>query len=140
MSKEWFSTRLKESVAAEYKQAMELFKQRLTWEDRRKQQAVEIAELFSLWLQQSYDSRKDVNLIRYELQKKYWELALWLDEPVLQALHKAFRSASNPGIAHKEALIAVRRLIVGPDDGIRPEELFHFDASKPFPNPSAGST
>jgi hypothetical protein len=59
MSKEWLSTRLKESVAAEYKQAMELFKQRLTWEDRRKQQAIEIAELFSLWLQQSYDSRKE---------------------------------------------------------------------------------
>jgi hypothetical protein len=133
LSKEWISTRLKESVAAEYKEALEVFKQQLAWRELRKRQAVEIAELFALWMQHNYDSSKDVNLTRYDLQKKYWELALWLDEPILKAVHKAFQSAPNPGIAHKEALIEVRRLIVGKDDEIRAEDLFHFDAIKPSP-------
>jgi hypothetical protein len=132
--KEWMSTRIKESIGAEYKKALELFKQQITWEDKRKQQAAEIAELFSLWMQANYDKKKDVNLIRYELQKKYWELALWLDAPVLQAVHDALKSASNPGLFHKKALIAVRRLYVGSDDPIRPEELFHWDA---LPVPAA---
>jgi hypothetical protein len=116
--KEWASNRLKESIGAEYKKALELFKQQITWEEKRKQQAAELAELFSLWMQANYDKTRDVNLIRYELQKKYWELALWLDAPVLQAVHEAFRSASNPGIAHKKALIAVRRIYVGNNDPV----------------------
>jgi hypothetical protein len=126
--KEWFSTRLKESVGAEYKKALEVFKNEIAWEERRKQQAAELAELFSIWMQANYDKEKDVNLIRYELQKKYWELALWLDAPVLQAVHDAFKAAAHPVITHKKALIAVRKIYLGKDDPIRPEELFHWDA------------
>ena len=97
-------------------------------EEKRKQQAAELAELFSLWLQESYDKTEDRNLMRYELQKKYWELALWLDAPVLQAVHNAFKSAAHPGIEHKKALIAVRRVYLGGNDPVRPEELFHWDS------------
>ena len=126
--KEWVSTRLKESVAAEYERALEVFKSQIAWEEKRKQQAAELAELFSIWMQANYDKEKDVNLIRHELQKKYWELALWLDAPVLQAVHDAFKASAHPGIKHKEALIAVRRIYLGKDDPISPEELFHWDA------------
>jgi len=125
--KEWISARLKESISAEYKKALEVFKQELGWEDKRKQQAAELAELFSLWLQSNYDKTKDKNIGRYELQKKYWQLVLWLDPPVLRAIHKAFASSGNPGITHKEALIAVRRLFVGNDDPIQPQDLQHWE-------------
>jgi hypothetical protein len=125
--KEWISARLKESISAEYKKALEVFKQQLIWEDKRKQQAAEIAELFSLWLQSNYDKKKDANLGRYELQKKYWQLALWLDAPVLRAVHQALASANNPGITHKAAMISVRRLFVDKDDPVQPEELYHWD-------------
>lgn len=37
--KGWISTRLQESIGAEYKEALELFKQQIAWEERRKQQA-----------------------------------------------------------------------------------------------------
>lgn len=47
-------------------------------------------------------------------------MVLWLDPPVLKALHAAFASASNPGLAHKEALIQVRRAFVGAHDMIEP--------------------
>jgi hypothetical protein len=125
--KEWVSIRIKESVGAEYKKALEIFKNQIAWEERRKQQAAELAELFSIWMQANYDKKKDVNLIRYELQKKYWELVLWLDATVLQAVHKALKSSANPGIKHKEALISVRRIYIGENDPIRPDELFHWD-------------
>jgi len=131
--KEWASTKIKESIGAEYNKALEIFKSQINWEEKRKQQAAELAELFSIWMQANYDKEKDPNLIRYELQKKYWELALWLDAPVLQAVHEAFKASAHPGIKHKEALIAVRRIYLGKDDPILPEELFHWDAlpSKP---------
>lgn len=125
--KEWVSTRLRESIGAEYKKALELFKQQIAWEEKRKQQAAEIADLFSLWLQHNYDKSRDVDLIRYDLQKKYWELVFWLDAPILQAVHQAFASASNPGISHKQALIAVRQIYLGKDDPILPNDLFHWD-------------
>lgn len=124
--KQWISTRLKESISAEYKKALQVFKQQISWEDKRKQQASEIAELLSLWLKPSYDKKMDYNLGKYEFQKKYWQLALWLDAEVLDAVHNAFASANNPGITHKEALIAVRKLFIGKEDPIRPEHLYDF--------------
>ncbi len=124
----WISVRLKESISAEYKKAVEEFKQQLGWEEKRRLQAAEIADMLSLWRGRSkYDKTKDENLDRYELQKKYWQLALWLDAPVLKAVHQAFASWENPGITHKTALIAVRRLFVGNDDPIQPDEIFSFD-------------
>jgi len=76
---------------------------------------------------EDYDKKGDRNLNLYSLQRKYWELVLWLDAAVLQAVHNAFKQASNPGISHKEALITVRRKFVGNDDPIRAEELYHWD-------------
>jgi hypothetical protein len=126
--REWISFQLKESISAEYKKALEEFKQQLGWEEKRRLQAAEIADIFSLWRgQHKYDKMKDENLVRYELQKKYWQLALWLDAPALKTVHQAFASWDNPGITHKAALIAVRKLFVGNDDPIQPDELFSFD-------------
>ena len=124
----WISVRLKESISAEYKKALEEFKQQLGWEEKRRLQAAEIGNILSLWRgRYKYDKTKDENLDRYELQKKYWQIALWLDAPVLKALNQAFASSDNPGNTHKDALIAVRRLFVGNDDPIQPEELCHWE-------------
>lgn len=133
LSKEWIAVRLKESIAAEYKQALEEYKSQLQWEEKRKQQAAEIAELFSLWMKHNYFPEESNNKIRYELQKKYWELVLWLDAPVLNAVHIAFKSSTNPGITHKQALIAVRKLYVDENDGIKADDLFHWNADSESP-------
>jgi len=126
--KNWISVRLKESISAEYKKALEEFKQQLGWEEKRRLQAAEIADILSLWRGRfKYDKTKDENLDRYELQKKYWQIALWLDAPVLRAVHQAFASSDNPGITHKVALIAVRRLFVGKDAPIQPQDLQHWE-------------
>jgi hypothetical protein len=126
--REWISVRLKESISAEYKKAFEEFKQQLGWEQKRRLQAAEVVDFFSLWRGlHKYDKTKDENLVRYEVQKKYWQIALWLDAPVLRAVNQAIASSDDPGITHKVALIAVRRLFVGDDDPIQPQDLYHWE-------------
>jgi hypothetical protein len=126
--REWISSRIKESIAAEYARALEEFRSRVAWEQKRKEQASEVADVVSLWLKGNYDTKTDPNLTLYELQRRYWGLALWVDAPILRALHEALASPGNPGILHKKALIAVRKLYIGNDDPITPEELYHWPA------------
>jgi len=135
LSREWISARLKESIADEYKRQLEQFKQSLQWEARRREQAARVAEVFSLWMAANYDSSRNVNELRYELQQKYWELSLWLDAPILRQVNAVVISAAAPGIKHKAALVAIRKLIVGMGDDVKPEELAHWDAIKPVIDP-----
>lgn len=98
-----------------------LFKSRITWEIRRREQTSQIAELVSLWVVRGYDKTRDENLVRYEAQKKYWELALWLKAPVLRALNEAFKGG---GAGHyKDAMILARKMIVGHKDDVKADEL-----------------
>ena len=127
LSREWIKTRLQESIAHEYKKALEEHKESIQWESRRREQATQIAELISLWVVGSYDKTRDKNMDRYQIQKKYWELALWLEPSVLRALNKAFTGDPLATLRYREALITVRKAIVGGTDDIRPEELVHWN-------------
>ncbi len=129
--KGWISTRLQESIGAEYKEALELFKQQIAWEERRKQQAAEVADVLSLFVLNSYDNKTEPNLTRYELQKQYWKLALSLDAAILQKVHDVFKSWNSPIVHQLNALIAVRRMYVGEHDAIQPEELWHWNPLPP---------
>jgi hypothetical protein len=133
LSKEWLAARLKESVADEYKRQLELFKDSLQWETRRREQAAKVAEVFSLWMAANYKSSSNVNDLRYELQQKYWELSLWLDATILRQVNAVLTSADAPGLRHKAALVAIRKLIVGEQDDVEPGELAHWDAISPVP-------
>ena len=118
----------KKSISAEYKKSLENYKQMLLWESVKKEKATAIAEILSLWLLHNYDKKRDRNLINYELQRKYWELSLWLDAPILRILNKPLIKKGPPGISHKKALSAVRKLILGDcNDPIKPKEFVHFD-------------
>jgi hypothetical protein len=120
-------TKLNASIAHGYQKALEEYKGSLQWESRRREQATQIAELISLWVAGNYDKRLDKNLARYQIQKKYWELALWLEPCVLRALNKAFTGDQFTTLRYKEALIAVRKAIVGATDDIQPLELVHWN-------------
>jgi len=101
------------------------FKARIVWENRRREQTSQIAELISLWIVRNYDKKRDKNQILYDTQKKYWELVLWLEAPQLRALNKAFRGGGAG--YYKEALILARKKIVGAKDDVKVEELLHWD-------------
>ena len=125
--REWLTVRLIESVADEYKKSMEKFKDTLQWETRRREQAIKVANLISLWLLKEYDKSCDPNKNIYQVQEKYWELALWLDAPILRELNLLFIKKGPVGIKHKETLVAIRKIIVGNEDDVRAEELVHWD-------------
>jgi hypothetical protein len=103
---------------------IEEFKKALEWETRKREQVAQIAELVSLWIKKKYFPACDDNQVRFDAQKKYWELALWLPAPVLKKLNEAF-TKSNAG-DYKEAMILARKIIVGEKDDVRAEELVHW--------------
>jgi hypothetical protein len=78
---------------------------------------------------------KDMVARRIELQRRYWEIALWLDAPVLRELNKFALGGGEQGVQHKIALIHVRKLIVGDDDDVTHEELVHWDPTPPSISP-----
>lgn len=135
--KNWLLVRLKESVSDEYKRALEKFKEDQKWETRRREEATKVAEILSLWIQGPYlknTTPEDNNARLHALQGKYWELALWLDPAALRSLNATLILTGAPGEKHKEALIAVRRLIVGAEDDIAAKELVHWNPL-PFSTP-----
>lgn len=103
---------------------IEEFKKVLEWETRKREQVAQIAELVSLWIKKKYFPTCDDNQVRYDAQKKYWELALWLPAPVLKKLNEAF-TKTNAG-DYKEAMILARKIIVGEEDDVKAEELVHW--------------
>jgi hypothetical protein len=125
--KEWFSARLKESISAEYKKALVVFKDNVDWQSKKKEQAIQVAKIFSLWYRSNYYPDENVNDIRYHLQHEYWQLAMWLDAPILKIVNKTVISVGMQ-MGHKEAMVAVRKQLWGDDDPIVPAELCHWDA------------
>ena len=124
-----FLTLLNENIRAEYERSLAKYKEEVRWESVRKDKSAAIAEILSLWTVHNYDSARDINLTRWELQKKYWELSLWLDAPTLRILNEALTASGPPGTKHKKALSEVRKLIIGSSiDDIRPEEFVHWNA------------
>ena len=126
--KETLITNIKEKISSDYRKQIEVYKIEIETENRRRLQSKEVADLLSLWLKTSYEKADDENQNRYELQKKYWELAMILDEPILEAVNEAFKN--NQGIKHKEAIIKIRKMFLGSKDKIKAEDLFHWDPIK----------
>lgn len=127
VARDWLSARVKEGVAAEFKKEQERYSAELRWAEGRRQKAAQIAEVISAWLSLEYDPNKRGNpAATIEVEKKYWELALWLDTPTLRKLNQAL--LLEPGVHYKEALAAVRVELVGDEDEpIRPEEFVHWE-------------
>lgn len=131
-SKAWLKAKIKESVKSGYSESLEEIKDSLSWEGTRKKQATEVAEMFSLWHKWKYFPKDSQDPIKYELQKKYWELALWIDADILRAVNEAFETGNitsgvnNNENGHKEAMLKVRKLVVDKDDDISIEEVTHF--------------
>src|SRR5258708_3954937 len=105
LASEWVSTRLKESIKNEYgkdleefkttlRKDLEEFRTTLQREELRKHQMAEIADVISLWIQRAYVDR-DQKEHRYELQRKYWRLALYLEPETLKALTRSLRATTE---------------------------------------------
>jgi hypothetical protein len=131
------SKRISESIASEFRkeherfaanlrQEHEVYAQKLQWASSRRAKASEVADVISSWIALSHDSDKTHNVAAYlEVQKKYWELCLWLDTMSLRLLNDAM--TARPGADYKHALIQARKVITGDDkDPFEAHEIVHF--------------
>jgi hypothetical protein len=71
LSREWASTRIRESIKAEYAEQLEAVKGALAWEARRRAEAAKVAEVLGLWVKAGRD-----DCAKAELARTYAELAL----------------------------------------------------------------
>ena len=138
IGRKWLETQITEKIKSGYEKEIEKYKEQVRWEAAKKEKAAAVVEVFSLWVASNYDKDSDKNLFRYELQKKYWELSLWLDAPILKVVNDAL-TASGPTIKHKEAMSSVRKMILDdPDDPISAENWIHWNAlDRPAPSQQA---
>jgi hypothetical protein len=113
LARAWAVSKIQEAVKADYQQALEELKESLRWEGLRRERAAAIADFLATWVAENFDPAKRNNVALLEIQRQYWMLALWLDTPALRALNKAL--AHKEGAHHVEALVEVRRSIVGED-------------------------
>lgn len=127
VARDWLSARVREGVATEFKKEQERYSAELRWAEGRRQKAAQIADVISAWLSLEYDpNKRDSQAAFIEVEKKYWELALWLDTSTLRKLNQAL--LHEPGVDYKEALAAVRVELVGDEDEpIRSEEFVHWE-------------
>ena len=121
----WLQAEIKESVAKGYRESLEEYKNSLAWQTKRKEQASEVAELFSLWHKWKYFPDEQKDQFKYELQNKYWKLAIWLDAPLFRAINNALDQSQDEN-SHKEAMLHARKLIVSESDDISVSEITHF--------------
>jgi len=130
MAKTWIATRIKESIAAGYRQEHERLTAALRWDLARRERASLIADVVAAWIGLEYDPDKKASVPAYlDVQRRYLELALWLDTPALRSLNAAL--TRTQGADYKQAIAATRSLLVGEEpDPITAGEIVHF----PLPN------
>lgn len=134
LSKNLFTAALK----AEYSKALEKFKnelewelvqreEKLKWETVKRTNAAAVADFIALWVANRYYEIEDEGKHQLEIQKKYWEIAFWLEPKALKELNKAL-THSDDGLALKQALIDVRKMILNDQgDPIEVDDFVHWD-------------
>ena len=151
-AREALGTRIKESIAAEFRRehekftsdlrkeheryAAELrrdheqFAESVRWASQRKEKAAQIAEVISAWIALNHDPDKAKSTAAYiDMQRKYWELCLWLDIDTLRLLNRAL--TAQPGADYKQALASARAVLVGNETSpLVAAEVVHFALPK----------
>lgn len=121
----WAVSEIQEAVKADYQTALEELKEELRRDSHRRERATAIADLLAAWVAPNFDDEQRNNRALLDVQRKYWDLALWLDVETLRKLNDGL--AWTKGADHLEALVAVRRLIVGDEvDPLQSHELIRW--------------
>lgn len=117
----WLKARLEASIRHEYDRQIELFRV----EQRRRERAAMIAELFAEWSANPPDLKR--------LNRLSFEASLWLPAEIVPELAKRLCNAADAKDI-KQLLVDVRRHLTGQTDAVEPEHIVHF---KPPPQDGA---
>jgi hypothetical protein len=133
LARTWAASKIQEAVKADYQGRLEELKEELRRDSARRRRAAAIADFLAAWVADNFDPSKRNNVALLEVQRKYWELALWLDAPTLRELNRGLMHEGD----HLAALVQVRKAIVGEEtEQIKPDELIRW---QPLENWSAGN-
>lgn len=124
--REMLTARIKESISAEFKKEHERLVADLRWEYSRREKATKTADLLSEWIALAHVPERSKDPLAYiEVQRKYWELALFLDPEPFNLLNKAL--TGQPGANHKDVIAELRNAMMPASaKKIRGEEIVHF--------------
>jgi hypothetical protein len=110
LARTWAASKIQEAVKADYQIVVEGLKEELRRESARRERAAAIADFLATWVAPTFDPEKRNDVALLEVQRKYWELALWLDASTLRELNEAL---SGEGGYHVTALVRVRESLLG---------------------------
>ncbi|ENX14006.1 hypothetical protein F894_02223 [Acinetobacter sp. CIP 51.11] len=96
LCKNWFLTRLTESIKHDYSMKLEEYKYNI--EIRRK--AEQVAKLLALWIERPLE--------REELNRLTFECFLWLPDDIAQDLSKLFNYQEEDSITIRSVLFKIR--------------------------------
>ena len=113
--KKWLLIRMEKSIDQEYKKKLEEFK----YEFRKREQAAQIAELLSRWLNLKDESKRELNRLSFEV-------FLWLPDEIVLLLSARLKNEPNaPNV--QDILLAVRKVIQKSNSpSIRSEHVVFF--------------
>lgn len=100
-------------------------KEDVRWRALRRERAAALANFLGLWVAGAYDPTQRNNVRLLEVQRSYWELALWLDDETLRTLNRALIGDGD----HNDALIQVRAVLHAPESvDLKSSELIRWPA------------
>lgn len=100
-------------------------KEDVRWRALRRERAAALANFLGLWVAGAYDPTQRNNVRLLEVQRSYWELALWLDDETLRTLNRALIHDGD----HNDALIQVRAVLHAPESvDLKSSELIRWRA------------
>jgi hypothetical protein len=131
----WLKARLEASIRHEYDVAlaklqneydrqMELFR----FDQRRRERAAMIAELFAEWIAKPADDKR--------LNRLSFEASLWLPDDIVVELSKRLTNTADAKNI-EELLVDVRRHLMGKPDAVEPGHIIHSQPPTQAGSPAA---
>ena len=88
-----------------------LAQRRLEWMKFKREQAAAVVEFLSCWIGVKYGKGKDDNATRWEIQRRYWTLALYFDDDVLLTITKLV--ANTGEVVTRDVILQLRQEVLG---------------------------
>ncbi len=111
-----FAHIIKKGFDSKIERTLKKYESEIDTEKKCREQAIMVAELFSLWHRQKYYTDENPDHVRYCLQQKYWEILLTANTDLVKAINEGIEEHENPLDGYKKALLAARKQLTGNSD------------------------
>lgn len=117
-------TFLTEKTRADYQKQLEDHKDSLLRANEQRKRVLEFIDFIDLWIHK--EGWDDAKLKSWEVQKKYWSIALVLDEDIIRHLGGATKDGNLNLDKLKEGMLKVRHFVRAEPDKLNKDDLKWF--------------